>query len=545
MCIKCLDKRIKAHINDLYYKGQKWLADEIKQPLHPAIMDAGTNAIELFCIGEGVCWHDSTRAMDYTQELANVLAAEYPHPALDDTANVSYTQCLDHGPIHRHTVCKLGRYINKHFPALPGDMVETLVVKYRNAKAMNFRIVTDQELTQAMIRSVAHSCMHSCDHNGTVRIWNEDTHPYKCYSSRLGWGMAIREDGNGEGKARSIVRLDEKKFIRIYGSDAAHSHTTIGDDPPLREWLIKQGFTTCRDFIGCKIERIKRRGKTDYLAPYIDGECKKAFLDKTDDHALLVDPKGNLSLQNTGGHTSILYELREGQTLCNDGTWCPDAEAQVTGEGETHRRQYCRFINRHQAWYHQANCIELNGVWEYRRDVCRVAKFNGDWESALRADCQEITHNGYRIFALSADLTADFKGDWYYTQDLIQLTGGAKKGQYALAIKTCTRDRDGAILLKQDAGHFKWHLTAAQWEPGLGDRVKLSEYGLNKYGTGLSNPSDCEGIIIQAYTSDQYYQVSWDNHTHNSYDENRTFELVETASQYQKRMAQEREAANV
>lgn len=544
MCMNCLKKAIERRINHLYSQGERWLAQEIKLEKHPAVMDAAVLAIEAYAKTLGMAWHDSEKAVDYCNEIAIIIAKEYPHSAIEDAGQVSYTQCMEHGEIGRHTVCKLGRYVAKHFPALPGDVVETIVVKYKQASAMNFRIVTDQELTAAMIRSVAHSCMHRCDHNGTMH-WDEENHPYKVYSSRLGWGMAVREDGNGKGKARSIVRLNEKKFIRIYGSDANESHQTIGDDPPLREWLTLQGFSTCRDFTGCKIERIPMCGRADFLAPYIDGEVKKAFLDKEDKNALLVNPKGNLSLQNTGGRTSVLYEIREGQTLCSDSTWCPDELVQICADGRIFRRDNCRFIDRRQEWYHWEHCIEVNGKLEYRQDVVIATTFNGSRNYVLKADCQQIKRNGYTQWALNSHLTADFRGELHYTEALIQLTGGVKKGQYALKIKTCTRDRDGAILLKQDAGHFNYHLTPEQWEPMLGDQVKLSEYGLKKYGRSLANPDNVAGIIKFAYNSDQYYGVEWKNGYHNFYDENRSLELIATASQLQKRTAQERMATSV
>lgn len=546
MCMKCLTDRINSCINKFYQAGERWLADEILLQKHPAVLEAALIAIELFAKDRGERWHDSPATMDYVLSLASVLAIEYPHPAIDAPGNVSYTQCREHGPIHRHTVCKLGRYINKHFPMLPGDIVETTIVKYRQANAMNFRIVVDDELTAAMIRSIAHSCMHVCEHNGTLQKWTAENHPYKCYSSRLGWGMAIREDGLGEGKARSIVRLNEKTFIRIYGSDAAKSHNTIGDDPPLRDWLLKQGFTVAKDFQGCKIERIPLNisiGK--YLAPYIDGETKKAFLDKEDPNALLVAAKGNLSLQNTGGATNLLYEIREGQTQCADNSWCLDADAQTLWDGTVYPRHICRYIPRHDAWYHQEMTIQLNDVWEASSDCCRAIKYNGERVYALREQCRQISYNGHNRMVLQSDLSADYKGEMHYIEQLIQLTGGAKKGQYALKSKTCIRDRDGAILLRQDSGHFKWHLSAEQWEPGLGDRVKLSEYGLNEYGISQNNPSGVIGTIDSAYPNDQYYTVRWDNHTRNSYDENICFTLVETAIQCSKRLAQEREAASV
>jgi hypothetical protein len=542
--MKCLVLSIERRINHLYSYGERWLTQEIKLEKHPAVMDAAVLAIEAYAKTLDMAWHDSIKVIDYCNEIATIIAKEYPHSAIEDAGQVSYTQCMEHGKIGRHTVCKLGRYVAKHFPALPGDVVETIVVKYKQANAMNFRIVTDQELTAAMIRSVAHSCMHRCDHNGTMS-WDEENHPYKVYSSRLGWGMAVREDGNGKGKARSIVRLNEKTFIRIYGSDANESHQTIGDDPPLREWLILQGFSTCRNFTGCKIERIPIRGRADFLAPYIDGEVKKAFLDKEDKNALLVNPKGNLSLQNTGGRTSLLYEIREGQTLCSDSTWCPDELVQICVDGRIFRRDRCRFIERRHEWYHSDYCIEIDGKWEYLQDVVSAITFNGSRNYVLKADCQQIKRNGYTQWALNSHLTADFRGELHYTESLIQLTGGIKKGQYALKIKTCTRDRDGAILLKQDAGHFNYHLTPEQWEPMLGDQVKLSEYGLKKYGRSLANPDNVAGIIKSAYNSDQYYCVEWENGYHNSYDENRSLELIATASQLQKRTAQERMATSV
>ena len=544
MCMNCLRKAIDRRINHLYSHGETWLAQEVKLEKHPAVMDAAVLAIVAYAKMLGMAWHDSEKAVDYCNEIATVIAQEYPHPAIEDAGNISYTQCLEHGRIGRHTVCKLGRYVAKHFPALPGDVVETIVVKYKQANAMNFRIVTDAELTAAIIRSVAHSCMHRCEHNGTMH-WDEENHPYKVYSSRLGWGMAIREDGNGKGKARAIVRLNEKTFIRIYGSDDSESHVTIGDDPPLREWLTLQGFSTCRDFTGCKIERIPIWGRADFLAPYIDGAVKKAFLDKEDKNALLVDPKGNLSLQNTGGRTSVLYEIREGQTLCSDSTWCIDELVQICADGRIFRRDNCRFIDRRQGWYHNEQCIEIDGKWEYRQDVVSATAFNGSRKYALKADCQQINRNGSLHWALNSHLTADFRGELHFTEELIQLTGGAKKGQFAPKIKTCTRDRDGAIMLKQDAGHFNYHLTTEQWEPMVGDQVKLSEYGLNKYGESAGNPKNTPGIINSAYTSDQYYRITWENGYHNSYDENRSLELIATASQLQKRTAQERMVTSV
>lgn len=525
MCNVCIREYINEAMKTAYRAGETWITRERDRGIHPSLLVAINAALETQHIPD----HNSVGYREFIIPICNILGTEWPHECITDPSQVAYTRSFEHGRADRQTTCKLGGYITKHLPMLSGAQVETIVSKYKNLQALQFSIVTDEALVNAMFRTLAHSCMHPCAHNGTR--WDEKTHPYRAYSSRTGWGMAIRTDGNGEGKARSIIRLNEKTYARIYGSYPNGECTTRGDDPALREWLTTQGFKPTTNFVGCKLERIPHpRSKEHFIAPYIDGDIKMCSLDKTDEYSLIVSRNGNWSLGRTDGLSQKQFEDREGMIQLGNGNWALPENAVATPNG-IYLRTECLPVPRHDnQLYYRGYTRLVNGVVEWVEDLKIVCGYDGD-ESYILNDtpCAHVA-----TFDRDAPMDAVYHlwNDTYeYIEDCIQLSGGKHSGLYALATDTVTRKKDSAIMLRAFAGHTAYRIDHKQWEIAIGDRVMLTEEGINHFGESTSNPRSVIGTVVNFDSYERSCTVRWANGRENCYNKE-YLKLIMTLAQY-------------
>ena len=552
MTIENVKYIITQQWENLGYSGRQpdWLQREKnKYPIHPALIQAMDKHFDKLAIAKGKRRWEDTGYLDFKAMIDSIIP-EWPHVSVTDPTQIGYTRSPQHGEADRQTYCKLGSYLTKHLPELLGSEIETIVTKFVHANELHFRIVTDRELIDAIFHTAAHSCMHPC-HGESDEGWNKKNHPYNAYSSRTGWGMAIREDGEGMGRARSIIRLAEKEFVRIYGANEGDDHSTRGDDPPLRDWLMGQGYKLVTDFAGYKVERIQsKKNKSRLIGPYIDGSTKMCKFDKTDPQSLIVCREGNWAMNRTDGHLNMLFEDREGMVRCSDGEWCLPEDAQVCHGGSTLRRSICVLVPRHNEWFMRARAVEIDGIWEATMDLVEVNHFDRSTSHVLNTTptvTVSITPDR-SVNALVPECDVDYKGNYSFKQSLVVIGAGKFAGQKAKREDAVIREKDDAIMLRAHAGHTKLRFTEADWVLAVGDRVFLKEEACRRYGYNIisHNPLETPGTITETgRNSSMTCRAAWDNGTQNAYAGKDCFTLIETKAQFDKRIRAEREAQHV
>lgn len=231
---------------------------------------------------------------DYRPKDWQQLVMEFPHQAESDRSRVAYTQNRDKGERDIQTVTSLGKYITRHFPQLPDHEVRNVVASH---SVIGCKIVhTIAEMINVLQRG-PHSCMRWNDgHNIDI-----DTHPYKCYDPRIGWGMAVREEG-GEIVGRALVyeRDDSKVFVRTYMRPTNSSNYSQADDH-LNAWLKDQGYKHESNWEGCLLAYHEGRYGAP-LGPYLDGDVKDVDVVHRDGGKyLLVREGGEYRCENTDG----------------------------------------------------------------------------------------------------------------------------------------------------------------------------------------------------------------------------------------------------
>jgi hypothetical protein len=158
-----------------------------------------------------------------------------------------------------------------------------------------------------------------------------DNHPYKVYDPRLGWGMAVREEG-GEVIGRALVyeRDDIKKFVRTYQRPSSSCNYSQADDN-LNAWLRDQGYEHANDWEGCLMRHYDGRNGNP-LAPYLDGNIKDVdAIVREGNKYLIVKEHGEYRFEHTDGSCSDNSD----RDTCNDcGTSIDEGDGYWVNAGE-------------------------------------------------------------------------------------------------------------------------------------------------------------------------------------------------------------------
>ena len=260
------------------------------------------------------------RPLDWQQ-----LVLEFPHQAESDRNRVAYTQNERKGMDNIQTVTSLGKYLTRHFPQLPDHEIRNTVASY---SVTGCKIVyTIAEMIDALQRG-PHSCMRWGD-GSRIDI---DTHPYKVYDPRLGWGMAVREEG-GEIIGRALVyeRDDIKKFVRTYQRPSSSCNYSQADDN-LNAWLRDQGYEHASDWEGCLMRHYDGGRNGNPLAPYLDGGIKDVdAIVREGNKYLIVKEHGEYRFEHTDGSCSDNSD----RDTCNDcGTSIDEGDGYWVNAGE-------------------------------------------------------------------------------------------------------------------------------------------------------------------------------------------------------------------
>lgn len=394
---------------------------------------------------EGRCWwmtacgnfetHSAVYAMlerGYRAADMHLLVLQHPHRAEKDETRLAYVQSEEKGRKRLYTVTSIGKYLHRHFPQAPDHVIRDVVAIHEITCKMG--ITFDME---EMLGIITDEDVYSC-----MCVLSHEEHPYRCYDPKLGWGLAYREDRNGDLLGRALVYKDGdlRCWVRSYKGDADHRD----NDLKLENWLEENGWKQKHGWpYGAELRMIRSYDDDDdILAPYLDGSHDCVSMD---DEAgrMRINSGGEYTLSGADG--TLAYSCR---TCENCGIRCQDTTpvGQDGGDGE-----FCENC--------QDDFVEVYGVREQyassyggsRRRVTvqywlakdeAVSSVDGDWydpdnlpDSMVTLDYGDDEGKVCNI----DDTVSDIDGYYWHQNDIvrdvdydgvIRLTAGSDEGKY-------------------------------------------------------------------------------------------------------------------
>lgn len=393
------------------YEGREWFKRERRaHTLHGAIYDMILDH----------CY----RPHDWHQ-----LLLEWPHKSKSDPNRLAYTRDERAGEADRQVVTTVGKYLARHFPDAPDHLIRDVVAKHTYGGSI--KIVKDME---QMISAVIHgpaSCMTKsfnirCD-DGVRR------HPYAVYDPSLGWGMAVRSDGEAiMGRCLVWEGDGEKVFVRSYKRERGEvSHS--GTDEAIEAYLRGLGYQRHGEWpSGTPLKQYNVDG--GYLMPYIDGSTQRV-----DEDSFCIDDDGDIEADETSGTANT------GNCTCEDcgARFNDDDEGGWTGPYEdNHVCQNCldndytyAYSRRGNQYYiHNNDVIEVGGEYydtNYLSDNQIVCLANGEYEH------------------LDNTVWVESQQEYYHCDD-DEICYDDYNNQYELR-ENCVTLRDGSMCHEDDA----------------------------------------------------------------------------------------------
>ena len=377
--------------------------EQIRSPLHPAVRD-------MLASHAPRDWH--------------WLVLEWPHVSRSDALRLAYTRSNEHGEIDRRTITTIGKYLTRHFPDAPSNLIRDLAAQYG---VDSFSITRTMSEMQEAVHSGPESCM--------TKFSVGDTHPYSVYDPELGWGMALRKDGLGNVTGRALVWEDEteKRFVRTYSKHTNSNGYSQADDG-LKNWLIGQGYQLSDSWEGAHLRYIQHYRWSDrLLMPYVDGSCQNVSHNFRDDY-LYFEHDGEYSANSTDGSA----EQNEDRVTCEN---CDDSvhEDHIHSVGYHGDNQVCEgcldhcYVNvigrrGHEYYIHQDNAIYVDSQdshfdEDYLETNGIIQLDDGDYEHrdhAVYLDSREIwvhQEDSDAVFCEHSD-------NYEHTDDVVQLADG-------------------------------------------------------------------------------------------------------------------------
>lgn len=248
------------------------------------------------------------------------LILEWPHISVGDKSKIAYTRDDRAGDSDKQTVTSVGKYIRRHFTALPDHEVRAIAALY---VADECKFVTTMDDMIYQIQNGAGSCMNWKDADA-------EHHPYNTYDPKYGWHMAVRMEGSTPmGRALCMTDPDNgnKFFVRSYRRVDGYSPA----DEALEAWLTSKGYEKRRGWAGCSLKYIPQRDS--FLAPYLDGNdqhvCIQSF---AGEQYLTIDDEGDYICNNTDGRPDDNNADRSCCEHCED--YFDDGDGYWVGRGE-------------------------------------------------------------------------------------------------------------------------------------------------------------------------------------------------------------------
>lgn len=349
-------------------EGRTWFNQQYRRHhLHQAVYDMMTEHMY--------------RPHDWQQ-----LLLEWPHKSITDPNRLAYTRdekSAMHGGDSdiKAVITTIGKYLTRHFPDAPSNLIRDIAAKYTYGGST---IITKN--MAEMVRAVnkgPRSCMSSnfdilCDDN-------RERHPYEVYDPSLGWGMAVRSEGD-EVLGRCLVHESDegKGFVRSYKRERdERSHS--GADESIEAYLQSLGYAKWRGWPDhTRIMRYPLRRGNGFLMPYIDGGNQ--HVDEDDDVFRISDYSGWEACSTNG-------TINNHEHTCEScGAGFDDDEGGWTGIYEDHHvcqncleSEYTYAYSRrgNEYYIHNDDVVEIGGDYydiNYLSDNSIVELHDGEYE---------------------------------------------------------------------------------------------------------------------------------------------------------------------
>jgi hypothetical protein len=375
------------------------------------------------------------------------LVLEYPHQAETDRTRLAYTQNDRKGEDDIQTVTSLAKYIKRHFPQLGDHVIRDTVAAYT---VTGCKIVRNVDEMIYHIERGPHSCMVR---NG----WNVSNHPYRVYCPSLGWGLAVRVEGD-DTIGRALVNDIDMTYVRTYLKRDSFSHS----DHDMEAWLQEQGYTKASDWVGRQFLYIS--DCNEFVAPYLDGDVKYVDIVTTHDGKKVVEVRegGEYCCDQTNGSA---YESSgnecsdcEERVSEGDGHWVgEDGDTMVCESCCDHNYYYAYGRRGNQYYVHDNNVVHVSGeVYDedYLSDNNIIELNGGDW-----------CHSDNAVYIESSD-------EWYADGD-DDICYDEHNGRSEL-VSNCVQVADGTMCHIDDAWqceHTKeWYTNDVEYVELFGEK---------------------------------------------------------------------------
>jgi hypothetical protein len=341
---------------------------------------------------------------------------EYPHQAESDRSRIAYTQTERKGHDDIQTVTTLGKYIKRHFPQVGDHTIRDAVAAYT---VQGCKIVrTTAEMLYHLARGPS-SCMK--------KDFKPDEHPYLAYCPSLGWGLAVREEGD-DTVARALVNDTNKTYVRSYYKAGSYSPS----DTELEAWLKEQGYSREYDWAGLHLKWVDNpNNRGHFLAPYLDGEMKTVDESERDgqktlrvceDGAWKCDTQSGIPEDNERRECSDCGDgIDEG-----DGYWTGPFEEGLVCESCCHDNYAYALSRRGEERYiHDSNVIRIQGQYydtDYLEDNNIVQLANGEY--ACSDDAVYVSSTDEYYDAEDDDICYTIDGEYEMREDCVLLENG-------------------------------------------------------------------------------------------------------------------------
>ena len=349
------------------------------------------------------------------------LILELPHMARDGVSMAYYRQELDLGK--KVTTCKIGKYIKRHFPTIPDNIIRDYVNPY----------IIETEILDNIDNIV--DLMVSGDMPSSCMTKDFTIHPYRVYNPDYGWKMVIKKSGDNI-LGRALI--NNMHYVRAY-TNSTTSDSGMSIDCALESWLDSQGYENIGKWPnGTKIAKIENRNG-EIVAPYIDGsndnlnDCGSYF-------TLCSD--GDYTASNTNGlaeHANSCRCDRCGDRMHEDeSNWI-----------ESEDRSICEdCLNRHYVYISETRCgSRYIGGYYHATDNC-IETIDNEYypdDSYSDFDIIELANGDY----CKIDDAINVDDEYYHVDDLGIVFVELHDGDYAL-IDDCRELHNGEYALIDD-----------------------------------------------------------------------------------------------
>jgi hypothetical protein len=401
-------------------EAREWhLREQQRYELHPAVRKAMR----------------MSRPKDWQQ-----LLLEWPHQSTTDKGRVAYTQNERKGESDTQTVTSLGKYLRAHFVNLPDHAIRDIVALH-STNGCKF-VHTIAEMIYHIERG-PYSCMQKAG-------YGVDRHPYRAYDPRLGWHLAVLEEG-GDTVSRALCNTDvdgQKYFVRTYAKQDGGGTRTC---ERMQAWLKDQGYEHRSGWgVGTHMAFVEERNDCGFVAPYIDGDCQHVNVTTYNGvQVLSIDDDGEYECCRQDGDAddqsgSVCSSCSERYDE-DDGLWVGYNESEMVcqscgdeyytcGYGRGGRQYYFSrddsvYCEHDDNTYHQDYLDDNGMVWDVDGNVVpesETCEIDGDYyltddkrvvclengTYGLKEDCWQCTESG-EWYSAGVDYV-EIDGDKYY-----------------------------------------------------------------------------------------------------------------------------------